>query len=436
MSELEDNLIHLYQTFFIDRPYHETLQMPLAAEHISLFPETLQTVYRTIGNVPELMTSEFGHFYSIENVKTNSWHFQCSYYEGFMFGTFDDFCYHLYPQVPTWDNRIADAVTIWNGNYEWEMWSGFSTVEADLLYLSVNNAIWNADHICSVTSRKLMKTYQSILCDEFGMTPFPDGHEQSWMLYSEKDHLLVRFGDYDQNRLIIASNSMESIEKISRKYKVKWLKKDGKKEEKPVTAISDPPLLTTSERLEAIYEICYGKKHTGNQDQKLSQVEERLQLSLPDSLKQYYQLFQKKSLMMESGCSVVPPSDLVVTANGKVKVASEFEGDSECYYCAADQMIHVEYENDDTLILKTEEFVIMLALYQSTFVVKNNGLLANDRIPPQLYQIHIDKRSWIISRNYKLLGIPFNDTHCLFLAKRISDLNTAEKQLHLSLSSL
>ena len=119
-----------------------------------------------------------------------------------------------------------------------------------------------------------------------------------------------------------------------------------------------------------------------------------------------------------------------------VKVANRFEGDSECYYCEADHMIHVEYENDNTLILKTEEFVIMLALYQSAFVLKSNGLLASHQIPKQLYQMLIDKRSWIISRNYRLLGIPFNDTHCLLLAKRSSDLNTAEKQLHLSLTSL
>ena len=435
MSELENNLIHLYQTFFIDHPYNETLRIPLATERLSMFQEALRTVYNTIGNVPELMTSEFGHFYPIEDVKPNTWLFQCSQYEGFMFGTFDGFCYHLYPQVPTWDNGIADAVTLWSSNQEFEMWSEFSTVEAELLYLAVNNAIWNAAYLCSVTSKKLMKTYQSILCNEFGMTPFPDGHEQSWMLYSESDHVLVRFGDYDQNRLLIASNSMESIERISRKYKMKWLKK-GCRKEVPVTAISDSPLLTTSEQLDAIYEICYGKKSTGNQDQELSQVEEHLQLSLPDSLKQYYQLFQNQRLMMESCCSVVPPSRLAITANGMVKVANRFEGDSECYYCEADHMIHVEYENDNTLILKTEEFVIMLALYQSAFVLKSNGLLASHQIPQQLYQMLIDKRSWIISRNYRLLGIPFNDTHCLLLAKRSSDLNTAEKQLHLSLTSL
>lgn len=114
-----------------------------------------------------------------------------------------------------------------------------------------------------------MKAYQSILCNEFGMTPFPDGHEQSWMLYSEEDHILVRFGDYDCDRLLIASNSMKSIEKISQKYKVKWLKKGGKKEEKTFVAISDRPLLTTSERLDAIYEIFYGKKYTGDMEQKI-----------------------------------------------------------------------------------------------------------------------------------------------------------------------
>lgn len=436
MSELEKNLIHLHQTFFVNNTYHETLKLPLSAQHLCFLPEVLQTLYRTIGNVPELMTSEFGFFYSIDDVKINTWHFQCSQYEGIIFGTFNNFCYHLYPQVPTWANGIADAVTKWNRNHEFEMWSKFSTVEAELLYLSVNNAIWNADYLCNVTSRKLMKTYQSILCNEFGMTPFPDGHEQSWMLYSETDHILVRFGDYDQNRLLIASNSLESIEKISRKYKMKWLKKGSKKESIPIDAISDSEILTTSERLNAIFEICCEKKQTENLDKKLRQVEERLQLSLPDSLKQYYQLFHNQPLMMESCCSMVPFSELTLSTNAKMKVASCFEGDGVCYYYATDQMIHVEYENDDTLILKTDEFIIMLALYQTTYIMKSNGLLSNNQIPSQLYQIIIDKRSWIISRSYKLLGIPFNDTQCLLLAKRSSDLNVAEKKLHLSLSSL
>ncbi len=281
-----------------------------------------------------------------------------------------------------------------------------------------------------------MKTYQSVLCDEFGMTLFSTGREQSCMLYSEKDYILARFGDYDQNKLLIASNSLESIEKISKKYKMKWLKKGGKKEEMPVTAISDTPLLSTSERLNAISEICYGKKNKDDIDKNLSRIEECLQLSLPDSLKQYYQLFQKQKLMMNSSCIVVKPSDLVVTESVKIKVASNFEGEGECYYFATDQMIHVEYENDDTLLLNTDDFIIMLALYQSAFVVKNNGLLAKDKIPSHLYQMFIDNRSWIISQNYKLLGIPFNDTQCLILAKRSSDLNKAEKLLHLSFSSL
>jgi hypothetical protein len=436
MSELENNLIHLYQSFFADTPYQETLRMSLKTENSSRLPESLQTLYRTIGNVPELMKSEFGYFYPIEDIKTNSWHFKCKHHEGFMFGTFDDFCFHLYPQIPTWANGIADTVTKWNSNCEFEMWAEFPDVEDELLYLSFNNAIWNADYLCSVTSRKLMKTYQSVLCDEFGMTLFTAGREQACMLYSETDHILARFGDYDHNKLLIASNSLESNEKISKKYKIKWLKKGGKKEEMTVTAISDTPLLTTSERLNAISEICYGKKPTDNLDKKLSQIEERLQLSLPDSLKQYYQLFQKQKLMMESGCSVVQLSELAFTENGKIKVASNFEGDGECYYFTTDKMIHVEYENDDTLILNTDDFIIMLALYQSSFVMKNNGLLANDKIPSKLYQILIDNRSWIISRNYKLLGIPFNDTQCMLFSKRSSDLNKAEKLLHFSLSSL
>lgn len=436
MSELENNLVHLYQTFFLDKSYNETLQMPLASKNLSLFPESLSTVYRTIGNVPELMKSEYGHFYPIEDIKTNRWHFQCTHYEGLVFGIFDDFIYHLYPKVPTWSNGIADSVTMWNSNHEFEMWAPYSMVEAELLYLLVNNAIWNADYLCSVTSRKLMKAYQSILCNEFGMTPFPDGHEQSWMLYSEEDHILVRFGDYDCDRLLIASNSMKSIEKISQKYRVKWLKKGGKKEEKTFVAISDQPLLTTSERLDAIYEICYGKKYTGDMEQKISRIEEKLQLSLPASLKHYYKLFCNQRLMMESCCSVVPPSELLVNSDGKLKVASRFEGDGECYYHTVEQMIYVEYESDDTLILRIDDFLIMLALYQSAFVLKNNGLLANEQIPQQLYHMLIDKRNWFISRNYKLLGIPFNDTHCMLFTKRSSDLKKAEKLLNLTLSSI
>ena len=436
MSEFENNLISLYQTFFLYNTYQETLKMPLAAQHLSFLPEVLQTVYRTIGNVPELMKSEFGYYYSIDNVKINSWQFQCSKYDGFMFGSFDGFCYHLYPQVPTWENGIADSVTLWNNNHEFEMWSEFSTVEAELLYLSVNNAIWNSDYVCNVTSRKLLKDYYSILCNEYNLTPFSDGHEQSWMLYSEADHILVRFGDYDHNRLLIASNSLESIEKISRKYKMKWLKKGGQKEDVPITAMSDSAILTTSERLNAIYEICCGKKQADNLNQKFIQIEEQLQLTLPDSLKQYHQLFHKLPLMMESCCSVVPLSKLTLATNMKVKVASCFEGDGVCYYYSTDQMIHVEYENDDTLILKTEEFIIMLALYQAAYIMKSNGLLSNNQIPSQLYQITIDKRIWIISKNYKLLGIPFNDSQCLLFAKHSSDLIVAEKKLHLSLSPL
>ncbi len=130
MRELENNLIHLYQSFFADTPYQETLRMSLKAENSSRLPESLQILYRTIGNVPELMTSEFGHFYPIEDIKTNLWHFQCSQYEGFMFGTFDDFCFHLYPQIPTWDNGIADTVTKWNSNCKFEMWAEFSDPEA------------------------------------------------------------------------------------------------------------------------------------------------------------------------------------------------------------------------------------------------------------------------------------------------------------------
>lgn len=436
MSKLENNLIHLYQTFFIDQPYSEALKMPLTTDPLSTLPEALQTIYCTIGNVSELMSSEFGHFYSIENVKTNTWHFQCNHYGGFMFGEFGNFCYHFYSQIPTWNKGITDVVTLWNSNIEFEMWSEFSGAETELLYLVVNNAIWNADYLCKVTSRKLIKEYYSILCNEFGMIPFSDGHEQSWMLYSESEHILVRFEKDDKNLLLIASNSMEAIEKISVKYKMKWLKKGGKNEEESISAISDSPLLTASERLDAIYEVCYGKKPQNNQKQTFNQIKNNLQLSFPESLNQYYQLFQNHRLMMDSCCRVVLPSKLAVSTNNMVKVADNFEGDSECFYCISDHMIHVIYENDDTLIYKTDEFVIMLALYQATYVLKSNGLLANNLIPSQLYKMTIDERSWIISKNFKLLGIPFNNTHCLLLAKQSSSLNKAEKQLHLSLSSL
>ena len=39
MRELENNLIHLYQSFFADTPYQETLRMSLKAENSSRLPE-------------------------------------------------------------------------------------------------------------------------------------------------------------------------------------------------------------------------------------------------------------------------------------------------------------------------------------------------------------------------------------------------------------
>ena len=61
MSELENNLIHLYQTFFIDHPYNETLRIPLATERLSMFQEALRTVYNTIGIDDKRIRSLLSH---------------------------------------------------------------------------------------------------------------------------------------------------------------------------------------------------------------------------------------------------------------------------------------------------------------------------------------------------------------------------------------
>jgi hypothetical protein len=57
-------------------------------------------------------------------------------------------------------------------------------------------------------------------------------------------------------------------------------------------------------------------------------------------------------------------------------------------------------------------------------------------LPPQKHLLHSITLSVQLSQNYKLLGIPFNDTQCMLLAKRNGDIKTAEKMFHLSLSSI
>lgn len=252
------------------------------------------------------------------------------------------------------------------------------------------------------------------------------------LLYSKEQKLLIKYDADNKNKLVISSNSYEKLQEIEKDFKVKWLKKDGRKVIDINNYCNDKPLETYEERLEAIYKIYYSAT------MNLEVLKNKNQVDFPEELQLFYKIFNNKRNVLQSAF-IIPKLKDIKVENDCIVFAEEEQGVSS--YVINIKTKEVFYVSDEKEFIKENtslaEFLIYILVVQGTGFMQEQGTISiSDDVSHFFNIFKCGATNIYTNAKRKIIGFTYSEDEILLMSKSSSAFDKLEEDTDIMVSLL
>ena len=408
-------------------------------------PAVLKTFYMTVGKDRNLMHSSHIDFFAPDAFQSRNYNDRCP---GIGFAKINMELY-LYVRdiVNGRTKEKQDDIKTWSDSRQM---FGRGVMQmppfSEFLHWTLCNALYNMKFAVTITDRKLLKQYRDICKKEWNTEPFStyiplvdieDGEVSEDILVSAEHHVLIHIKTWDRNKFIVSSNDGAVIEAAAKKYKCRWIRKDGRRIIEEKYLCSGLPEMSFAEWMQEIDTMCFGKKKKHVPEEELAAAETRLGTALPEAVRTFYSMFGNRKKMLDSMYQISGLQE-IAPADGRWIFAAEEQDVCRYLFDCGSSAIYRQADGEtEKLDITAEELVLYLTASQCSGFMRNHGIIPRaENTEPYLM-----KRSGGIGTVYynpivKVIGIDCNDASIMIFSDKAQAFSVFSEEYEIAVEYL